>query len=154
VLFSLSKWKIWRKFITTYKWILWGDINICYSNKSPTRCNNFAVYYPDIQWLNRKEWCLGSGRRRQLSQDQKDRLIILTFIYSSTCFGRFPAHHKELGGFSGSLWFYLRIVVTVVLCWHNWHHDTKVKPEGATAVIELLMMGRKTPKTCWAVNKR
>jgi len=27
------------------------------------------------QWLNRKEWCLGSGRRRQLSQDRKDRYI-------------------------------------------------------------------------------
>jgi hypothetical protein len=25
------------------------------------------------QWLNRKEWCLGSGRRQQLSQDWKDR---------------------------------------------------------------------------------
>jgi len=25
------------------------------------------------QWLNRKEGCLGSGRRRQLSQDRKDR---------------------------------------------------------------------------------
>jgi len=25
------------------------------------------------QWLNRKEWCLSSGRRRQLSQDRKDR---------------------------------------------------------------------------------
>ena len=25
------------------------------------------------QWLNRKEWRLGSGRRRHLSQDQKDR---------------------------------------------------------------------------------
>jgi hypothetical protein len=25
------------------------------------------------QWLNRKEWCLGSGRRRQLSQDRKYR---------------------------------------------------------------------------------
>jgi hypothetical protein len=25
------------------------------------------------QWLNRKEWCLGSGRRRQLSQNRKDR---------------------------------------------------------------------------------
>ena len=25
------------------------------------------------QWLNRKEWCLGPGRRRQLSQDRKDR---------------------------------------------------------------------------------
>jgi hypothetical protein len=24
------------------------------------------------QWLSRKEWCLGSGRRRQLSQDRKD----------------------------------------------------------------------------------
>ena len=37
---------------------------------------------------------------------------------------------------------------------HGCHHDTKVKPEAATAVIELLMMGRKTPETCWAVNKR
>jgi hypothetical protein len=25
------------------------------------------------QWLNRKEWCLGYGRRRQQSQDRKDR---------------------------------------------------------------------------------
>jgi hypothetical protein len=25
------------------------------------------------QWLNRNEWCWGSGRRRQLSQDRKDR---------------------------------------------------------------------------------
>jgi hypothetical protein len=25
------------------------------------------------QWLNRMEWCLGSGRRRQLSQDRKDK---------------------------------------------------------------------------------
>jgi hypothetical protein len=42
--------------------------------------------------------------------------IILTFIYSSTCLGRFPAHHQELNDCSGSLWFYLRIVVIVVLC--------------------------------------
>jgi hypothetical protein len=63
------------------------------------------------------------------------QFIILTFIYSSTCFGRFPAHHQELNNCSGSLWFYLRIVVSVVL------------PEAATAVIELLMMGGKTPET-------
>jgi len=44
------------------------------------------------------------------------QFIILTFVYSSTCFGRFPAHHQELNDCSGSLWFYLRIVVTVVLC--------------------------------------
>jgi hypothetical protein len=53
-------------------------------------------------------------------------------------------------------------VVTVVLCsWsalprtqHGYHHDKKVKPGAATAVIVLLMMGEKTPETCLAVNKR
>jgi hypothetical protein len=102
------------------------------SNKSPTWYNNFSVYYPDV--------C------------------------SSTCFGRFPAHHQELNDCSGSLWFYLRTVVIVVLCsWlcrpdrprtqHNCYHDRKVKPEAATPVMELLMMGGKTPKTCSVVNK-
>jgi len=93
------------------------------------------------------------------------QFIILMFTYSSTCSGRFPAHHQEPNDCSGGLWFYLRIVVTVVLClWsgrparpqtqHVCHHDTKVKPEGATAVIGLLMMGGRTPGTCWAVSKR
>jgi hypothetical protein len=36
---------------------------------------------------------------------------------------------------------------------HDYHHDTKVKPEAATAVIELLIMGGKTTETCWTVNK-
>ena len=89
------------------------------------------------------------------------QFIILKFIYSSTCFGCFPAHHQELNDYSGSLWFFLRIVVRVVLySWsarprtqHDYHHDTKVKPEAATVVIELLMMGGETPKTCWVVNK-
>jgi len=35
------------------------------------------------------------------------QFIILTFVYSSTCFGRFPAHHQDLNDCSGSLWFYL-----------------------------------------------
>jgi len=93
------------------------------------------------------------------------QFIILTFIYSSTCFGRFPAHYRELNDCSGSLWFYLRIVVIAVLfSWsgrparprtqHEYCYDTKVKPEAATAVIELLMMAGKTPETCWTVNKR
>jgi hypothetical protein len=71
--------------------------------------------------------------------------------------GDFPAHYQDFNDCSGSLWFYLRIVVTVVLfSWsgrparprkqHDCHHDTKVKPEAATAVIELLMMGKKHPK--------
>jgi hypothetical protein len=37
---------------------------------------------------------------------------------------------------------------------HDYHHDTKLKPETITAVIQLLMMGGKTPETCWAVSKR
>jgi hypothetical protein len=44
------------------------------------------------------------------------QFIILTSVYSSTCFGRFPAHQQELDDCSGSLWFYLCILVTVVLC--------------------------------------
>ena len=93
------------------------------------------------------------------------QFIILAFIHSSTCFGRFPAHHQELNDCIGSLRFYLLIMVTAVLrswsgrlAWpqtqHNCHHDKKVKSEAANAVIELLMMGGKTPETCWAVNKR
>ena len=42
--------------------------------------------------------------------------IIMTLTYSSTCLGRFPSHHQEVNDCSGSLSFYLRIVVTVVLC--------------------------------------
>ena len=93
------------------------------------------------------------------------QFIILTLVYSSPCFRRFPAHHQELNDCSGSLWFYLRIVVILVLCsWsgrparpqtqHDCHRDMKVNPEAATAVIEFLMMGGKRPETCWAVNKR
>ena len=42
------------------------------------------------------------------------QFIILTFIYSSTCFGRPHAHHQELNNCSSSLWFYLRSVVITV----------------------------------------
>jgi hypothetical protein len=62
------------------------------------------------------------------------QFIILTSVYSSTCFGRFPAHHQELNDCS--------------MTQHDCHHDTKVKPKAATAIIELLMMGGKTPEIC------
>jgi hypothetical protein len=73
------------------------------------------------------------------------QFIIMTFIYSSTCFGRPHAHHQEIKNCISGLWFYLRIVVTAV---HGYYHDTKMKPEAATAVVELLMMGMRTPETC------
>jgi hypothetical protein len=31
---------------------------------------------------------------------------------------------------------------------HYYHHAPKVKPEAATAIVELLMMGVRTPETC------
>ena len=37
---------------------------------------------------------------------------------------------------------------------HCYHHAPTVKPEAATAVVELLMMGVRMPETCWAVHKR
>jgi hypothetical protein len=86
----------------------------------------------------------------------------LTFIYGSTCFGRPHANHQELNNCSSSLWFYLRNVVIAVLLvvvepvinrpdhdqQHCHHHAPKVKPDAATAVVELLMMGVRTPETC------
>jgi len=41
--------------------------------------------------------------------------LLLTFVYSSTCFGRPQAHHQELNNCSSSLWFYRRSVVVAVL---------------------------------------
>jgi hypothetical protein len=82
-------------------------------------------------------------------------------MYSSTCFGRPHAHYQELKNCSSSLWFYrLRVVVAVLLVvvgpagrpdhdqQHCYHHAPTVKPEAATAVVELLMMGVGTPETC------
>ena len=85
----------------------------------------------------------------------------LAFIYSSTCFGRPHAHHQELNNCSSSLWFYRwSVVITVLLVvvgptgrpdhdqQHCYHHAPTVKPEAATAIVKLLMMGVRMPETC------
>ena len=78
-------------------------------------------------------------------------------MYSSTCFGCPHAHHQELNNCSSSLWFYQwRMAVAVLLVvfgadhdqQHCYHHAPMVKPEAATAVVKLLMMGVRTPETC------
>jgi hypothetical protein len=89
-------------------------------------------------------------------------------MYSSTCFRRPHAHHQELNNYSSSLWFYRWSLVVAVLLvvagpvinrpnhdqQHCYHHDPTVKPETATAIVELLMMGVRTPEKCSAVHKR
>jgi hypothetical protein len=66
---------------------------------------------------------------------------ILTFIYSSTCFGRFSAHHQELDDCSDSLWFYLRIVVTVVL--YSW--SGRPDHEHSTTITTIRRLNRRLP---------
>ena len=51
------------------------------------------------QWLNRKELCLGQGRRRQLSQDRKDRQI---FVYTKGVYQFACAELKAPGKTEGS----------------------------------------------------
>jgi len=43
------------------------------------------------------------------------QVYYLTFMYSSTCFGRPHAHFQELNNCSSSLWFYCWSVVVAVL---------------------------------------
>jgi len=85
------------------------------------------------------------------------QVYYLTFTYGSICFGRPQAHHQELNNCSSSLWFYRWSVVVAVLLvvvgpdqdqQHCYHHAPTVKPEAATAVVKLLMMGVRTPETC------
>ena len=78
------------------------------------------------------------------------QFIILKFIYSSTCLGRPHAHHQELTNRSSSLLVVVGPFIKrpVHDQQHCCHHAPKVKPEAATAGVELLMMGVMTPETC------
>jgi hypothetical protein len=131
--------------------------------------NHFRYLAKRTELNIRFKVCKSVHHRTIRINHQPDATIFQFFYPDVYCqlnmFRLFPAHHQELDDCSGSLWFYLRIVVTVVLCsWsgrparpqkqHVCHRDTNVKPEVVTAVIEILMMGGKTPKTCWALNKR
>jgi len=51
------------------------------------------------------------------------KFIALSYRHCSTCFGH-----------------------------HNAHHQEPVKPQAATAVVELLMMGMRMPETCWLIH--
>jgi len=117
--------------------IFWHRSLTFNSNKSQTWCNNFSVCYPDVcLQLNmfRAFSCPSSGAQWLRWQP----LVLPSYrgdsraVFAVGPAGR-PARPRTE---------------------HDCHHDTKVKLETATAVIEILIMGRKTPETCWAVNKR
>ena len=107
------------------------------SNKSPTWCNSFSVYYPDI-YLLLNMFRVFSCPSSEAQWLQWQPLVLPSYSGVSRAM------------FVMGLACRLARSRTQDDC----NHDRKVKPEAATAVIELLMMGRKTPETCWAVNKR
>jgi len=82
--YNVSDVILFSKVLDVFSLPFWHRSFTFNSNKSPTWCNNFSVYYPDV--------CL------QLKM-----------------FRVFSAHHQKLNDCSGSLWFYLRIVVIAVL---------------------------------------
>ena len=82
----------------------WRRSFIFNSNKSPTWCNSFSVYYPE------------------------------TFVYSSTCFGAFSRPSP------GAQWL-------------QWQPLVLPSYRGDSRTVVRGRAGRKTPDTCWAVNK-
>jgi hypothetical protein len=68
------------------------------------------TFYIQVCWnLNVKfKICKSVHHRTIQINHQPDarvfKFIILTFVHSSTCFRRLPAHHQELNDCSGSLW--------------------------------------------------
>jgi hypothetical protein len=121
---------------------------------------NFSAYHVDFMCVSCMLIVLLRPSNKINQPDASvSHIYCSSFKSSSTCFGHSHAHHQELINCSSRL----RLAVETwwwQCCWswsgrparprtqHDCHHDTKVKPEAATAVIGLLMMGRKTPETC------
>ena len=127
-------------------------------------CNNFPVYYPDVYLQLNMFWAFS----RSLSGAQWlqwQSLVLPSYRGDSRAvFVVGPAGRLHCSHWAPDDGRENARNMLSCCSWsdrparprtqHDCHHDTKVKPEAATAVIELMMMGGKTPETCWTVNKR
>jgi hypothetical protein len=88
-------------------------VSSCFSKNFLLRVRKDGVVNVNFKYYTKIKVCKSVHHRTIHINHQPDatifQFIILTFIYSLTCFGRFPAHHQELDYCNGSLWFYLRI---------------------------------------------
>jgi hypothetical protein len=101
----------------------------------PTRWNNFSNFLLDV-YVQLNMFRASSRPSSVARQLQKQPLVLPLERGGSSVVGRGPTSrndHDQL---------------------HCYHHSPMVKPESATAIVEHLMMGVRTPETCWAVNKR
>jgi hypothetical protein len=76
------------------------------------------------------------------------KFITRRLLYNSTCFGRPHASHQELNKCSSSAVGRGQAGRPDHDQQHCYHHAPTVKPEAATAVVELLMTGVRMPETC------
>ena len=83
----------------------------------PTPYSTATIYY-HFKYINQLDVILS-------------QVYYLTFMYSSTCFGRPHAHHRDLNNCSSSLWFYRWSVVAAVLL-------VVVGPAGPTTTNSML----------------
>jgi len=102
----------------------------------PTRCNNFSSLLLDV-YLQLNMFRAFSRPSSGAQQLQQQPLVLPLERDGSSAVGRGrsgrPDHDQQ----------------------HCYHHAPTLKPEtAAAAVVELLMMGVRTPETCWAVHKR
>jgi hypothetical protein len=98
-----------------------------FQTNQPTRCKNFSSLLLDVYvQLNmfRASSCPSSGAQ----QLQYQPLVLPTELGGSSAVGQAgrPDHGQQ----------------------HCYHHAPTVKQEAVTAVVELLMMGMRTPETC------
>ena len=95
----------------------------------PTRCNNFSSLLLDV-YLQLNMFRASSHPSSGAQQLHKQPLVLPSERGDSNAVGRVrggrPDHVQQ----------------------HCYHHVPKVKPEAANAVVELLMMGMRTPETC------
>jgi len=101
----------------------------------PTRCNNFSSLLLDIYSYVQLNMFRASSRPSSRAQQLQYQPLVLPLERGgSSVVGRGrsgrPDHDQQ----------------------HCYHHAPTVKPEADTAVVELLMMGVRTPETCWAVH--
>ena len=101
--------------------IFWEGVHVLLSYRKMLRIDVFygftgtfqliSRHWSAIRWQNELCWLFNLLAPAVLHliqiNHQPDatvfQFIILTFVYSSTCFGRFPAHHQELNDCGGSL---------------------------------------------------
>ena len=115
-----------------------SDIKVCKSVhhhtiqiNQPTRCNNFSSLLLDV-YVHLNMFRASSRPSSGAQQLQLQPLVLPFERGGSSALGRGrsgynrPYHEQQ----------------------HCYHHARTVKLEAATAVVELLMMGVRTPETC------